>query len=279
MPEGEFYTWRVIAEARADVSERSFEVRTEVFEGPFDLLLHLILRDEVDLYEVMVGDIVDAYLAELDRMERLNLDVATEFLLIAATLIQLKSSRLLPDSESLDLDEELALWSERDLLLARLLECQTFKAAAQALERLAAVAGHSYPRCAGPDERYLDLVPDFLEGMNPDDLRAAFLRATAVRPAPHVDVAHITDIPLSVDEVTSGLMARLPDIGTVGFRELTEGLETGIEVVVYFLAVLELFKRGLVDVSQATTFGRIAITWSGEADFGEPLVGVDAYEG
>lgn len=254
-------------------------MRTEIFEGPFDLLLHLILRDEVDLYEVMVGDIVDAYLAELDRMEHLNLEAATEFLLIAATLVQLKSSRLLPDSESLDLDEELALWSERDLLLARLLECQTFKAAAAALEQLAALAGRGFPRTAGPDERYLDLVPDFLDGIGPDDLRAAFLRATASRPTPRVDIAHVTDIPISVDEVAADLVARLPDIGTVGFRELTEDLATGIEVVVYFLAVLELYKRGMVEVSQASTFGRIAITWSGEDDLVDPLVGVDAYEG
>ena len=262
-----------------EVSEGPFEVRTEVFEGPFDLLLHLILRDEVDLYEVMVGDIVDAYLAELDRMEQLNLEVATEFLLIAATLIQLKSSRLLPDSESMDLDEELALWSERDLLLARLLECQTFKAAAQALEQLAEVAGRSQPRRSGPDERYLDLVPDFLEGIGPDDLRAAFLRATASRPTPRVDIGHVTDIPISVDEVTADLVARLPDIGTVEFRELTEDLGSSIEVVVYFLAVLELFKRGLVEVSQATTFGRIAITWCGGDDYEELLVGVDSYDG
>ena len=264
---------------RTKVSEGPLAVRTEVFEGPFDLLLHLILRDEVDLYDVMVGDIVDAYLAELDRMEHLNLEVATEFLLIAATLVQLKSSRLLPDSEPLDLDEELALWSERDLLLARLLECQTFKAAAAALEQMAAVAGRSHPRAAGPDERYLDLVPDFLEGIGPDDIRAAFLRATATRPAPHVDIAHVTDIPISVAEVTADLVARLPEIGRVGFRELTEDLATGIEVVVYFLAVLELYKRGMVDVSQASTFGRIAITWSGETEEYEPLAGVDAYDG
>ena len=144
-----FYTWRVTAEVRTEVFEGPFEVRSEIFEGPFDLLLHLILRDEVDLYEVMVGDIVDAYLAELDRMEHLNLEAATEFLLIAATLVQLKSSRLLPDSESLDLDEELALWSERDLLLARLLECQTFKAAAAALEQMAALAGRGFSRTRG----------------------------------------------------------------------------------------------------------------------------------
>ena len=222
---------------------------------------------------------MDAYLAELNKMEQLNLGVATEFLLIAATLVQLKSSRLLPDSESLDLDEELALWSERDLLLARLLECQTFKGVAQVLEQLAEVAGRGLPRTAGPDERYVDLVPDFLEGIGPEDLRAAFLRATASRPTPRVNVQHITDIPISVDEVAADLMHRLPEIGTVGFRELTEDLETGIEVVVYFLAVLELYKRGLVDVLQAATFGRIAITWSAEADFDEALAGVDSYDG
>ncbi len=273
------YTCRVAAQVRTGVTDQPFEVRTDVFEGPFDLLLHLILQDEVDLYEVRVGDIVDAYLAELDRMEHLDLEVATEFLLIAATLVHLKSSRLLPSGESLDLDEELALWSERDLLLARLLECQTFKAAAQALERLAGVAGRGLSRVAGPDERYLELVPDFLAGIGADDLRAAFLRAAAVRPTPRVSIQHITDIPISVNEVAADLMERLPGIETVEFRELTEDLETGIEVVVYFLAVLELYKRGLVDVLQATTFGRIAITWTGEADVNQPLVGVDSYEG
>ena len=254
-------------------------MRTEVFEGPFDLLLHLILRDEVDLYEVVVGDIVDAYLAELDRMEQLDLEVATEFLLIAATLVQLKSSRLLPDAGAVDLDEELALWSERDLLLARLLECHTFKAASAALEQMAADAGRGVGRSAGPDERYMGLVPDFLAGIGPNDLRAAFLRAVAPRPEPKVSLAHVTNIPFTVHEVAAELASRLPDMGTVGFRELTEHLATDIEVVVYFLAVLELYKRGLVEVSQASVFGRIAIAWCGEGD-GTPLLAeMDAYEG
>ena len=265
---------------RSEVSDGPFEVRTEVFEGPFDLLLHLILRDEVDLYEVVVGDIVDAYLAELDRMEQLDLEVATEFLLIAATLVQLKSSRLLPDPSSVDLDEELALWSERDLLLARLLECHTFKAASAALEKLASAAGRGLGRVAGPDERYMDLVPDFLAGIGPEDLRAAFVRATAVRPEPKVSLAHVTDIPFTVNEVATDLAARLPAMGPVGFRDLTEHLATGIEVVVYFLAVLELFKRGLVEVSQASVFGRIVIAWSGGDDDGAAsLLETDAYEG
>ena len=120
-------------------------MQTPVFEGPFDLLLHLILREQVDLYEVSLSDIVDAYIGEIERMEVLDLDLATEFLLIAATLVDLKARRLLPDDDRLDLDDELALWEERDLLLARLLECKTFKDAAAELAQLSAVAGRSFP--------------------------------------------------------------------------------------------------------------------------------------
>ena len=117
----------------------AYAVSTEVFEGPFDLLLHLILREQVDLYEISLARIVDAYLTEVERMETLDLDVATEFLLIAATLVELKARRLLPDRQDVELDEELALWEERDLLLARLLECKTFKDAAGVLRRMADV--------------------------------------------------------------------------------------------------------------------------------------------
>ena len=103
------------------------DVSTEVYQGPFDLLLQLILKEQVDLYDVDLASIVDGYLAEVERMQALDLEVATEFLLIAATLVELKTRRLLPGSGDVDLDDELALWEERDLLLARLLECKTFK--------------------------------------------------------------------------------------------------------------------------------------------------------
>src|SRR5215217_7416675 len=129
----------------------ALDVATPVFEGPFDLLLHLILKEQVDLYEVNLSRIVDAYLAELDKMEHLDLEVATEFLLIAATLVELKARRLLPEPEDVDLDEELGLWEERDLLLARLLECKTFKDVAGVLADLQVAAGASYPRTAGPE--------------------------------------------------------------------------------------------------------------------------------
>src|ERR671912_1326856 len=168
-----------------------YEVQTPVFEGPFDLLLHLILQEQVDLYEVSLSTIVDSYLRELERMDELELDRASEFLLIAATLVELKSRRLLPTGDDLDLDEELALWEERDLLLHRLVECKTFKDAALTLQAMAGEAGRSYPRSAGLDERFLGLVPALLDGVTPDDLRQAYLRATAPKPVPVVDVGHI----------------------------------------------------------------------------------------
>src|SRR3954452_14936396 len=169
----------------------AYDVQTEVFEGPFDLLLHLILSQQVELYEISLTTIIDAYLGELDRMDTLDLDIATEFLLIAATLVELKTRRLLPEDADLDLDEELAMWEERDLLLARLVECKTFKDAALVLERLHAAAARSLPRACGPDERYIDLTPDALEGVNPERLRQAFLRAMQPKPVQRVDLFHV----------------------------------------------------------------------------------------
>ena len=155
----------------------AYEVQTTVFEGPFDLLLHLILNEQVDLYEISLSRIVDAYIAELEKMEGLDLEVATEFLLIAATLVELKARRLLPGDPDVELDDEVSLWEERDLLLARLVECKTFKDAALLLSAMADEAGRSFPRTAGLDERYSDLAPDLLAGVTAADLQAAMVRA------------------------------------------------------------------------------------------------------
>ncbi len=138
----------------------SVTVNTPVFDGPFDLLLHLILKEEVELYEVSLSSVVDAYIAELERLENLDLELATEFLLIAAILVELKTRRMLPDKERDDLEDEFGLWEERDLLLARLLECKTFKDAAVILRRLSIDASQSWPRRAGLEERFLGLAPD-----------------------------------------------------------------------------------------------------------------------
>ncbi|MCX7621252.1 MAG: segregation/condensation protein A [Acidimicrobiales bacterium] len=259
----------------------SYEVQTPVFEGPFDLLLHLILREQVDIYEVSLVSIIDAYLGELERMEVLDLEVATEFLLIAATLIELKSRRLLPGEADLELDDELSLWEERDLLLARLLECKTFKDAAQALQRMSEQARRSYPRTAGPEEHFLGLTPDLLEGVDLHDLKAAYLRAITPKPKPLLDLFHVSAVRASVTDAVEELLDELPRAGRITFRALTDSLVERIEVIVRFLALLELFKQGLVELDQAASFGDIVVTWIG-SDRVRSMVDlstVDVYEG
>lgn len=264
------------------VTPMSYEVSTPVFEGPFELLLHLILKEKVELYEISLSSIVDGYLAELSRME-MDLEVATEFLLIAATLVELKTRRLLPDDGDVDLDDELALWDERDLLLARLLDCKTFKDAARALAQRAELASRSLARNAGLEERFLSLAPDLLAGVTPEDLRRAFRKASAPRPAPTVQLNHIAQIRASVTDAVEELVYELPRMGKATFRQLTESLVERLEVVVRFLAVLELYKQGYVELDQAGAFGDIEISWIGASDAteGSSLAGllVDAYEG
>lgn len=258
----------------------AIDVQTAVFQGPFDLLLHLILRDQVDLYEVSLTAIVDAYLAHITEIEQLDLDVATEFLLIAATLVELKARRLLPGLDDGDLDDEFGLWEERDLLLARLLECKTFKDAAAVLAELHSRAGDSFARRVGPDERFIDLTPDSLVGVTPLQLRSAFMRATAPRPEPRVDLFHVAPIRVSVVEAVTELIDELPRVGRISFRELTAAFVDKLEIVVRFLAVLELFKQGMVDVDQATNFGDIQIVWTGGESAGATELDlVDTYEG
>jgi segregation and condensation protein A len=256
-----------------------YAVQTPVFEGPFDLLLHLILREQVDLYEVSLASIVDAYLEELARYESVDLEIATEFLLIAATLVELKAKRLLPDDGDVDLDDELALWEERDLLVNRLLECKTFKDAAVALHRLSLEAARSFPRTAGLEDRFIDLTPDLLEGVDVADLAAAYRRALTPRPVPAVDVGHIHSVRVSVVEAVEELADELPRVGRITFRALTEDLVERLEVVVRFLALLELYKQGLVDLDQAAAFGDIEILWLPDAEHVADLAAIDVYDG
>jgi segregation and condensation protein A len=262
----------------------TYEVQTPVFEGPLDLLLHLILKEQVDLYEVSLSTIVDGYLAHLEQMEQFDLELTTEFLLIAATLVELKSRRLLPTADEMDLDDELALWEERDLLLHRLVECKTFKEAAIALQALAAEASRGQPRAVGVDDRFIGLMPGLLAGITPEDLRRAFLTAVAPKPHPRVDMDHVAPIRASVTDAIVELVDELPGAGRITFRDLTAELVERLEIIVRFLAILELFKQGLVDLAQAARFGDIEIVWVGFGDGDGPvdmdgLSGVDAYEG
>jgi segregation and condensation protein A len=238
-----------------------YEVSTPVFEGPFDLLLHLILKEEVDLWEISLVRIVDAFCAEVERMEQIDLEVTTEFLLIAATLVELKARRLLPGREEVELDEELWRFEERDLLLARLLECKTFQDAAKVLHDRMVEARRTVGRSVGPEEPFRSLAPDPLETLPLDKLLAAARKALAPKEPPPQDVRtdHVAPIRASVRDAIETVLALLPERGAVHFRELTFGVTVKLEVIVRFLAVLELFKQGVVDLEQVETFGDLTV--------------------
>jgi segregation and condensation protein A len=255
------------------------EVSTPVYEGPFDLLLQLILKEQVDIYEVNLATIVDEYLVEIDRLQELDLDIATGFLLIAATLVELKARRLLPDQGDMDLDEELALWEERDLLLARLLEAKTFKDVAGVFARLAADADQSFPRSIGPDERYISLMPDLLEGTSVKSVQRAAIRALSPNPVPVVDLFHVNPITITVADAVEELLDELPRAGRISFRRLTADFAERIEVIVRFLAVLELFKQGVVDIDQPERFGDLEVIWTAGDEFSGDAILVDTYDG
>ncbi len=253
-----------------------YAVSTPTFDGPFDLLLHLILRQEVDIHEVSLSNIVTAYLEEVSRLSTIDLDLATEFLLIAATLIELKTRRLLPGKDDGDLDEELALWEERDLLLARLLDSKTFKDVATVFSDLVSRADLSFPRVAGPEERFASLMPDLLEGVSPLRLQRAYFRAASQKPPKVIGLDHVAPIRASVTDALITVSEQLRIDGRSTFRRLVAGVVDRIEIVVRFLAVLELFKQGRVEIDQVERFGDINVIWLGiEND----ELAIDNYEG
>jgi segregation and condensation protein A len=269
-----------------------YQVSTPDFEGPFDLLLHLVTRDQVDIWELSLSTIVDEFVATIERMQALDLSVATEFLLTAAVLLELKARRLLPDSSDGEDEEELALWEERDLLLARLLECKTFKDASHAMSRLMETADQSVARRAGLEERFVGLAPDLLEGVRVEDLHGALLKLLAVKPVVRVNTDHVAPVRASVADTVEDLLARLPTVGRTTFRRLTAGLGARLDVIVHFLALLELYKRGAVDLEQSTRLGELHVSWlgldeesAGDGLFREAVLvpgdgsGTDEYEG
>ena len=255
----------------------AIDVATPIYEGPFDLLLHLILREEVDIHEISLSTIVDAYLAELAKMTELDLEVATEFLLIAATLIELKTRRLLPGRENVDLDDELALWEERDLLLARLLECKTFKDVAKILAHFVDDADRVYGRTTGVDERFNDVAPDLLEGLTIEKLQKGFVSAITPRPREELSLYHVSPIRFTVAEAVQEMMEELPRLGTSSFRRLTADLVERLEIVVRFLAILEMYKQGYIELDQSDRFGDITVQWTGIGP--DAPMEIDSYEG
>lgn len=226
----------------------SYQVTTPIFEGPLDLLLRLITERQVEITEVSLLGLVDEYLAHLSRMRTFDLEVTSEFLLIAATLIQLKARRLLPGAAPVDPDEELALAEERDRLLSRLLACLTFKDVAAVLAHRMDGAARFVGRYVGIDPGIVPLPPVLHLPATPGDL--ARLAGRLLNRPQEPDLDHLDlDLP-SVAAAIAEVQARVAAEVQTDFERLTASLRRPVEVVAYFLAVLELVRWGLLEATQ-----------------------------
>jgi segregation and condensation protein A len=240
----------------------TYAVSTPVFEGPIDLLLHLVSSHELDVLDIPLLPVVDGFVRVLtEQRELVDFNQLSEFLLVAAILIELKSQKLLPGREAADDDEELVGWEERDLLLARLLECRAYATAADVFVAMAEQASRSIPREVGLDDDFVVHAPDLLAGVTAQDLAQAYLRGSAERPVPRVDLSHVTVDTVSVSEAVAELMALPTSNRATSFRTLVEECQTRMEVIVRFLALLELCKMGRVSLGQGQTFGDLRIAW------------------
>lgn len=252
----------------------TYTVSVGSFEGPFDLLLQLIARRKVDIYDVSIAEITDDYLVVLRSMEQVDLEVATEFLVVAATLLELKAARLLPDEDDPEL-EEVAL-EARDLLYARLLDYRLFKQAAAHLgARLRASSGFHPRGVVASDLPAVHAVPAL--GMDAEAFARLAARVLTDQPDASVDVSHLQPVRMSVADAADLVVGELERAnGRVTFREITTGCGHPVEVAVCFVAVLELYKHEHVDLEQASNFGELVVLrtdagvpWAGLADAGE----------
>ena len=247
----------------------SYRVSTQVYSGPFDLLLQLVTRQKVDIGAISISEVAEQYLAEVERIEALDLDVASDFLLVAATLLDIKAASLVPqeaprktdDDDDEDLEELSALDGDalREVLIQRLIAYKQFKGAAAALGARMQAESRMHPRVAGPDPEFQGLMPDYLAGITLRGLAVICAdldgkRQTFLLEAEHV-APHRVPLDLTVASVDRFTMAHQ----TCTFRELLDGDATTEQLVVTFLAMLELAKRGSLTLSQDKIFGTIQI--------------------
>ena len=264
-------------EATADSgSAPGFEVHLDVFEGPFDLLLALISKHKLDITEVALSQVTDEFIGYIRALaDGWDLDQASYFLVVAATLLDLKAARLLPAGE-VDDEEDLALLEARDLLFARLLQYRAYKEVAAVLAGKMAAQGRRFPRRVPMEPRFAELLPEVLLGLGPVEFAAIAARTLAPRQPPVVSTAHLHIPRTSVREQTEILAVRLRELRRATFRQLTSDCAGTYEVVARFLAVLELYRESRVTLDQVTPLGELYVTWSDEppAD-GRPAANAD----
>lgn len=257
----------MLISSASDAPEESapsrFTVRLSNFEGPFDLLLQLISQHELDVTEVALHQVTDDFIAHLRQAgDEWNLDETTEFLVVAATLLDLKAARLLPTGDVED-EEDLALLEARDLLFARLLQYRAYKQVAALFAELEQGALRRYPRSVSLEDRFASLLPEVMLGVSPQrfaEIAAAVFRP---KPPPTVSIEHLHMGKVSVREHAKVLRLRLASTGRASFGELVADCEHSIEVVARFLALLDLYKEDVVAFQQEEALAELHVQWTG----------------
>ncbi|WP_030381203.1 MULTISPECIES: segregation and condensation protein A [unclassified Streptomyces] len=246
--------------------EGVFTVRLVNFEGPFDLLLQLISRHKLDVTEVALSKVTDEFMAHIRGMgSDWDLDRTTEFLVVAATLLDLKAARLLPTAEVED-EADLALLEARDLLFARLLQYRAYKRIAEIFHGRAEAEARRYPRTVGLEPHHAELLPDVVISIGPEGFARLAVKAMQPKPKPQVYVDHIHAPLVSVREQAGIVVARLRELGEASFRVLVEDTDDTLTVVARFLALLELYREKAVALDQETALGELLVRWTGDGD-------------
>lgn len=249
----------------------SYRVRTQTYSGPFDLLLQLVSRQKVTIGSISISEVANQYLEEVERMADLDLDVASDFVLVASTLLDIKAASLVPDEPLTrsrrdydDLDEEddlegLTPDEAREVLIARLIAYKQFRGAAAALGARSEAEGRMHPRTVGPDPEFLGLMPDYLEGISLRSLAVICADIDSRRETFLLEAEHVAPRRLPVALTIAAVDRLVRGRGSVSFSELLDGQDTPEVIVANFLAILELYKRGLATVRQDELFGDIQI--------------------
>lgn len=249
-----------------------FTVRLANFEGPFDLLLQLIAKHKMDVTEVALSKVTDEFMAHIRSMGAdWDLDQTTEFLVVAATLLDLKAARLLPAAEVED-EADLALLEARDLLFARLLQYRAYKQIAEIFERRLDDESRRFPRTVGLEPHHAELLPDVVISIGAEGFARLAVKAMQPKPKPQVYVDHIHAPLVSVREQAEVVVALLRERGTASFRELTEGVDDTLTVVARFLALLELYREKALVLDQPEALGELTVTWAAGDGAGEVTV-------
>jgi segregation and condensation protein A len=247
-------------------SAAGFSVTVGSFEGPFDLLLQLISKHKLEVTELALHIVTDEFIAYLRAQgPEWDLDETTEFLVVAATLLDLKAARLLPSGEVED-EEDLALLEARDLLFARLLQYRAYKEVSALFAERMARAGRQVPRTVGLEPHFADLLPEVVLGLGPDAFAALAAKALTPRVEPEVSVSHLHVPLVSVREQAAIIVGRLRRQRTATFRALVSDATTTMVVIGRFLALLELFREGSVSFEQVAPLGDLTIRWTGSDD-------------